>query len=331
MSEDTKALIDHVAENPLLYAAAAGFVLVCILVAVYIGVSRKAAAQAEMTQLASAVENEDAAARAALLDGLAKEAAGRRAATAAYLAGEAEIRARNYDKAEEHFLRVVNEFPESEHAADAAEALGFLAENRGAYEAAVQRYRQVAEQWPNSFAARCVPVKLGRALEALERDVEAVDAYCEQFRKFPRAWTTAAAMSGVDTLGKSEDTAVAEAAKAGFKRLSEEFPALFMELYPQYFVPAEEPEITVSETIPSEALPEEEASPGETTEQADEAETEQATVSPENVSGETPAAEDTEETLDGAVEETSEALETEVADEAPEAVEEATETSGDEE
>ncbi len=306
VTDDTKALFGHVRENPLLYAAAAGFILVCLLVAVYIGVSRKNAAVAEMTQFASAVNNEDAAARAAQL-GTLTETSGEWSAAAAYLAGESEIRAQNYDKAQEYFQRVLTEFPDSEYAPSAAEALGFLAENRGDNETALQRYREVADKWPNSFPARLVAVKVGRVLEALDRDTEAVDAYSDQFRRFPRAWTTASAMTAIDKLRESDTPDVATAAEAAFKRLSEEFPALFMELYPQFFQPAEEPAVETAETpdttesgapaespapqepgtdaaVPAEPAPAEAAAPPETVESPEAApEAEQTAVPAESV------------------------------------------------
>lgn len=262
VTEDTKALVDHIAENPLLYAAAAGFVALCVVAGVFIMLSRQAAVREEMTQLARAVVNEDPALQAAQLEPLGREAGGQ-AATAAYLAGEAEIKAGNYAKAEEHLQRVIDNFAASEYAPNAMDALGFLAENRGDYEAALTRYQQITEKWPDSFMARIAPARIGRVLESLDRKKDAVKAYCDQFRKFPRAWTTSMAMTSIDKLAKSDDGEIAAAAKDGFKQLSQEYPALFEELFTQYFVPAEEVApveespvaATAPEAAPAEAAP----------------------------------------------------------------------------
>lgn len=262
VAEDTKALVDHIAENPLLYAAAAGFVVLCVIAGIFIVFSRQSAARAELTQLGRAVVNDDPALQAAQLEPLSR-GPGDIAATAAYLAGEAEIKAQNYAKAEEYLQRVVNEFADSEYAPNAMEALGFLAENRGDYEAALQRYQQINEKWPDSFMARVAPARVGRVLENLDREKEAVDAYCDQFRRFPRSWTTSTAMSAIDSLAKSDNAEVAAAAKEGFKKLSQEFPALFEELYKQYFVPAEEP-VAIEQTPVAATTPEQAPETAET-------------------------------------------------------------------
>lgn len=290
VTEDTKALVDHIAANPLLYAAAAGFVVVCVIAGVFIVLSRQSAARAEITQLARAVVNEDPALQAAQLEPLSGES-GDTAAMAAYLAGEAEIRAQNYAKAEEHLQRVVSDFADSEYAPNAMDALGFLAENRGDYEAALQRYQQINEKWPDSFMARVAPARVGRVLENLDREKEAVDAYCDQFRKFPRSWTTTTAMSSIDSLTKSDNAEVAAAAKDGFKKLSQEFPALFEELYKQYFVPAEEP-VAVEQTPVAATPPATDTAPA--TDAAATAEAEPATgaaATPADAPGEQPSQE----------------------------------------
>ena len=270
VTQDTKALVDHVRENPLLYAAATGFVLLCVVGGLIIGLSRQASTRGEMTQLARAVVNDDPALRAAQLEPLAK-ASGAQAAIAVYLAGEAEIKAQNYTKAEEYLQRVVSEFPDSEYAPNAMEGLGFLAENKGDLETALQRYKQVMEKWPDSFMARVCPSRVGRVLESLDRKKEAVDAYVDQYRRFPKAWTTTMAMTAMDKLTKVDNAEVSAAAKDGFKKLSQEFPAQFQEQFPQFFVPAEEPAPapdTAAAATPAPASPDQAAAPAAAPENA---------------------------------------------------------------
>ena len=69
---DWASLIDSVKENPVIYGAAAGFIVLCLLAGLVIRVNSSAARREGMTQYAKAMGNEDPALRVAAFDALAQ-------------------------------------------------------------------------------------------------------------------------------------------------------------------------------------------------------------------------------------------------------------------
>ena len=181
---DIAKLTQQAKENPVLYAAVAGFILVCIVAGIVYRVGTQSFSRSAMTKFANAVETQDPALRAAEMQPLA-EGRGRMAAQALYMMGEAGYEAKEYDKAKEVFERLRNEFPDSRFVPDAVEGLGAIAENAGQYDQAIAYYKEIIDKWPGSFARRRQQLNIGRSQEAAGNLKEAVQAYQDQVDKFP--------------------------------------------------------------------------------------------------------------------------------------------------
>lgn len=199
--------LQHLRENALLYVASAVFVVVCIAAGLLYRANQAAAEQLRLTAYARAMQEEAAPARLAALERIP---IGRDqwSAEVLYMLGETAIRAGEYDKADQAFSRVCDEFSASEFAPRAAEGLGFLAENRGDLPEALARYREVAQKWPASFSARVQPFNIARVQERLEDFQAAVEAYQSQVELFPGSHA-------------------ARKAEAALARLRESHPELF--------------------------------------------------------------------------------------------------------
>jgi tetratricopeptide (TPR) repeat protein len=238
-AEDAAEFFAYIRENPIVAAAAAGFIVLVIAVGILFVVSRKAEVMESNTDLAIALVNEDPALRAEALRTVAETRA-HNEALSRYLAGETAIRAQKYPEARALFEQLLAEHPTSEYAARAEEALAFLLENEGDREAALEAYRQVIQKYPDSFTAKTLYRRIGQIHEKLDRPEEAIDAYMQQFRVFPDGRVTVDAMNAIRNLRDNEGTVAAEAADAAFRTLSEESPR-FGEVFPFYFVEPEEP------------------------------------------------------------------------------------------
>jgi len=205
-SDWQKALV-YAMENPRTVLAAVAFVVLCAVAGALYSLNAAIQDQHAMTLYATALDEEDAAARAEELQKVA--AAGNRwSAEALYLAGEAAIEAKVYDKARELLERVVNEHGKTPFAPQAAEALAFLDENDGKLEEALAGYTKIFETWDNSFTGRRQPINMGRIQEALGQLPEAVASYEKQVEIFA-------------------DSSVAMNAERALARLRSENPALF--------------------------------------------------------------------------------------------------------
>lgn len=201
-------LMAHVQENPVLYAASIGFIVLCLLIGLLFRLSQRAADERIMSEYVSAIVPLDEVTveidpekKVAELERLASQKS-RWTAEQLYLLGETAIRAQNYEKAKEAFNRLRSEFPDSEYVPAAADGLAFLAENAGDYETALAGYREVAEKWSNSFIARRQQYNIGRVLESQEKFQEAVDAYQAQVKEFPESNIANQAQAAIDRLKK---------------------------------------------------------------------------------------------------------------------------------
>lgn len=196
---DIAKLTEQVKESPVLYAAVAGFILVCIVAGFVYRVGSKSSTTSAMTKFAQAVETEDPALRATDLEPLAA-GKGHLAAEAVYMMGEAAFEAKEFDKAKESFDRLRSEFPDSSLVPNAVEGLGGIAENAGQYDQAIARYKEIVEKWPNSFARRRQQLNIGRCEEAAKNIKEAVKAYQAQVDEFPDSSFEKDAKSALDRL-----------------------------------------------------------------------------------------------------------------------------------
>lgn len=202
VEQDTlQKLTSHMRENPLLYAAVAGFVVLCVIAGLLYRLGAGIEDRKLMTEYARAVEDsmtkpgkpasakpaeKDPKEIMAALSGVAEKKS-RWNPELFYLLGETAIRAEDYAKAEESFKKVCSDYPASEYAPRATAGLAFLAENKGDLDAALAGYKSVMEKWPNSFEARCQPLNIARVLEAKSDFKGAADSYQSQINGFPKS------------------------------------------------------------------------------------------------------------------------------------------------
>ncbi len=205
----------HLRENPVLYAAVAGFVVLCLAAGFLYRLGAQVEDRKVMTQFAKALESEDPKEQMEKLSAVAGLKS-RWTAESLYMQGEAAIRAEEYGKAEEAFKRIVSEFPSSEYAARATAGLAFLAENKGDLDAALAGYQDVLKKWPESFVGRCQPLNIGRVQEGKGDLKAAIESYQSQIDRFKGSNVAKKAQAALDRLQESHPDLfpAKEAAKA---------------------------------------------------------------------------------------------------------------------
>jgi len=197
---DIEKFITKFKENPVLYCAAAGVVVVCIIAGFAFRTVSQSSSKAAMTKFAQAVETEDPALRATELESTAK---GPVAAEAVYMMGEAAFEAKDYDKAKAAFERVRKEFVSSPYVPDAVEGLGAIAENAGQFDQAIASYKEIVEKWPASFAKRRQQMNIARCQEAAGNLKDAIATYKAQAEEFPGSSLEKDAKAALDRLKAS--------------------------------------------------------------------------------------------------------------------------------
>ena len=194
--------------------AIGGLIIVaCRGVGGLVQLNRVAAESQAATTYASAVFEEDEEARPAALEA-AGDAAGNWGVEATYLAGETALSKSEWDKARAAFEKVVNEHADSTLAPRAAEGLAFIDESTGAFEQALEGYRKVSTNWPDSFAARCQPYNIGRVQETLGQMRDAVESYKNQAKVFDGSKIAEEANTALERLKISHPELFADAAAA---------------------------------------------------------------------------------------------------------------------
>lgn len=199
-SNDVDKFVRKFKENPVMYVAAAGFVVVCIIAGFAFRTFSQSSAKSAMTKLAQAMETEDPALRATELESAAK---GPVAAEAIYMMGEAAFDAKEYDKAKAAFERVRKEFSNAPFVPDAVEGLGAIAENAGQFDQAIASYKEIIEKWPTSFAKRRQQMNIARCQEAAGNLKDAIAAYKAQVQEFPGSSLEKDANTALDRLRAS--------------------------------------------------------------------------------------------------------------------------------
>ncbi len=179
---DWHDLADRISENPLLYVGAVLFVIVAALAGWLIRVYQTAANQEFATEFARALEADDEAAVITALEPLANEKQ-----EALYMLGETAFEAGDFEAAKNAFTRLREEHSNSPHVPDAVEGLGFIAENNGEYDEAKRHYKDIMDNWPESFAAKRQQFNIGRCEEAAGNNEAAIDAYRAQTLAFPNS------------------------------------------------------------------------------------------------------------------------------------------------
>jgi len=197
--KDWERVVEHARENPMLYAAAAIFIVFCILAGIFFRLEQTAAETEVATAYAEALDTEDPALRAAALEKVAEEES-RWSAEALYMAGEAALQAMDYEKARACFEQVRDTHGDSEYVPAALDGLAFIAENGGDLEGALAGYRQIRKDFPASFIAQRQPLNVGRVLEKQEQWAEAKAAYEEQVAVFPDSIAAARAEQALEKL-----------------------------------------------------------------------------------------------------------------------------------
>lgn len=196
---DFQALLEHLRENPLLYAAATAFILVCALAGVVYRANEVGRERAVASQYAQALETMDASLRAAELEQLV-DSAGELSAEILFMMGSAAAEAGDTAKARDAFERVRSEHPESPFTPDAVEGLGFIAENKENYQGAVALYREILEKWPGSFTALRQPFNIARCEERQGNIPGAIGSYQEQLALFQGSNVAAEAFAALGRL-----------------------------------------------------------------------------------------------------------------------------------
>ncbi len=209
------AWLEHVRENPLLYIAAVVFVLISAMAGVLYRVNVQAQQARVVTEYARAMQTEDPAVRTAELQQLASEAR-RLREEILYMAAESAFDAGEYGQAGELFQELRQEYPGSEFAPFAVEALGNLAEEDGDYDEALRFYEEVTEMWPETLPGKRAYYAMGRVHERLDAIEEAIAAYEEQLAIFPgshqaRRAQTALMRLDVEHPGEVPETLVEDA------------------------------------------------------------------------------------------------------------------------
>lgn len=199
---DWEKIVEQIKQNPLLYGAAAAFVLLCVVAGIFFRMGSDAKVRAEMTAFSKAMNNEDPAIRATELGSLV-QGKSEMAGTALYMMGESLYEAKKYEEAKQAFERLRSEFPNSKHLPDAVEALGYIAENGDQNDQALACYKEIVEKWPNSFTRRRQEMNIGRVQEKLNNLADAVKAYQAQADQFPGASVEKEAKAALDRLQKT--------------------------------------------------------------------------------------------------------------------------------
>ena len=213
---DLEQLMAHVNENPLLYVVSTAFVFVCLLAGGVYGLFQSSRDQDIRTEYAAALQEVDPALVAANLEALA-EKSGAWAPEIWYMLGEYSIRAQTYGKAEDAFTVVIEEYPGSEFAPRAMDGLGYIHENRGDFQKALEAYNQLVENeaWADTLVAKRQQLNIGRVLEKMEHFADAKMAFENQMDEFPGTLLEPSMFSNL--------------ASASLDRLRAEHPELFPE------------------------------------------------------------------------------------------------------
>ena len=180
---DWQQLVDQVRTYPFVYGSVVVFLVICILLGSIYHIKSGDKVRANTTQYAMALDKEKPAERAAALEKVA-ETTSDVTAKSLYIAGESFIEAKEFDKAKEAFERLRRDYPTAPEVPGAVEGLGFLLENKGDYEGALARYKEVAEKWPTSLTSRHQDLNIGRCLEHLGKFDEADKSYTVLLEKY---------------------------------------------------------------------------------------------------------------------------------------------------
>jgi tetratricopeptide (TPR) repeat protein len=199
---DFAAFLEHMKENPLLYAAFLGIVIVAAAAGVVYRIHTAQETQKLMTEYTRAVRADDAETRSAELAALT-DREGEIRDEVIYMAGEAELRVGNYTKARELFEQLRSDFPDSTYVPAAVEGAGFIHENQGEHAKALERYREVLDKWPDTFAGKRQHLNVARCEEELGNLDAAVAAYQDQANAFPGSTIEAEARTALARLEAS--------------------------------------------------------------------------------------------------------------------------------
>lgn len=196
---DIQALLSSVREHPFAYIAGVLFILAVLIAAGLYNLAQRTSHREVSSEYARALDKEDPADRAEALGPVAK-ANGYLAPEALYLQGAAYLEAGNYDAAQDTFRELRESHPDFKFVPDAVEGLGFIKEDQDDYTGARTIYEEVAQKWPDSFAAQRQPFNIGRCYEN-EGDLEAAIAqYRRQLEIFPGSTIAARAQQRLNDL-----------------------------------------------------------------------------------------------------------------------------------
>lgn len=196
---DFQALLRHMQENPLAYAASVIFVVVCGFLGVFYRMYSEENQREIGTRYAKAMELEEPGERAQALGELA---ASKSVLTPEllYMQGESAYKAEDHNLARAAFERLRSEYPDYEFVSDAVEGLGFISENKKKYQEALAAYEEVLSKWPASPSGLRQPLNIARCKEHLEDYEGAIAAYRDQLSIFPGSNTARRAQEALNRM-----------------------------------------------------------------------------------------------------------------------------------
>ena len=198
-SNPFQALWKHMQANPLHYIGGGVFVVAVLLFTGLYQIAEKSNDRQLASAYAEAVLLEDPGERAEALAPLAAKKTDF-APYALYMRGEALLSARDYPAATAAFTELRETYPDFPFVPDAVEGLGFVEEDQGNTDAAIDVYREVFEKWPNTPAGRRQPFNIARCLESSNDVAGAIEYYREQLEVFPGSTVGIAAQQRLTTL-----------------------------------------------------------------------------------------------------------------------------------
>ncbi|MCL4693491.1 MAG: tetratricopeptide repeat protein [Candidatus Hydrogenedentes bacterium] len=224
---DLSALVEQFKENPALYVGAVAFIALCLVAGLLYRAHRNSVERDLYTSYAQALQEQDPAERLAALERLLESNGPEDVmAELAYVTAETAYWAQDSEKAKALFERVKTEYPESPYVPDAAEGLGYIAEDASDFDAALNAYKEIEQLWPTSFTARRQPLNVARVQEKLGNIEAAIQSYREQTTVFPESNVAREAQAALDRLGKSNPELFTPAEVEPSEMVEVDIPAL---------------------------------------------------------------------------------------------------------
>jgi TolA-binding protein len=195
---DLTALALHIRDHWQMYAAAAAVIVVAAFAGMLYNVARTARTTEVATAYVKALEEQEPAARLAALEKVEADGTPLEAELK-YMIGEAAYDAGQIDKAEAAFQAVIDSGDDT-FAAPALEGLGYIREDQGKNQEALELYQRIQREYTRSATAERQLLNIGRVQEKLGNFEEAEKAYSDALTLFAQSSVVANAQEALDKL-----------------------------------------------------------------------------------------------------------------------------------